>query len=578
MKNSIKKRGQKYLKGITRATFKVEEESREHIKANFIARLPHITNIRLLILEWALLAVALIMLAVTQAFWFRDSYTNDVFSSGGSYTEATYGEVNSLNPLLATTNSEKTLSRLMYATVVTIDRSGHTNIGLAESVQTDDDGKTWKVKLREGLRWSDGEPITNNDLLFTANLIKNPKANTVYNSNLTNVTVSESDDGEVIFVLPVPYADFMSALNFPIIPEHVFKNIDPQALVVNDFSNNPVTSGAFAFNATQLTTDDDEKIFYLSANPYYYGGRPLLGGFVVHTYKDKTEIIDALNAGSVTATAELSGADKDKVNTKQIQIKNSSLNSGAFIFFNTGSSSIKSQSLRAAIRTGLDIEKIRGLVPDSLPLDYPLLESQIELAKYPELQEFDYDAAKAKIKELSGEEPVTITLATVNSGYLPNITNEIAENLKSLGLSVNLSIYEENQEFVKNVISRRNYDILVYEVELGAEPDLLPYYHSSQATGNGLNLSNYRNLLVDDLLLSARTTLNQEQRIKKYESFLEYWVTGVPAIGLYRPNLTYYYNPSVQTFGNDVHLVTALDRFSDITNWAVTRTSKNKTP
>ena len=106
----------------------------------------------------------------------------------------------------------------------------------------------------------------------------------------------------------------------------------------------------------------------------------------------------------------------------------------------------------------------------------------------------------------------------------------------------------------------------------------MPYYHSSQATGNGLNLSSYRNALVDDLLLSARGTLDKEQRVKKYESFLEYWVTGVPAIGLYRPNLTYYYNQNARTFGNNVRLVTALDRFSDISSWAVNKSIKNKTP
>ena len=141
-----------------------------------------------------------------------------------------------------------------------------------------------------------------------------------------------------------------------------------------------------------------------------------------------------------------------------------------------------------------------------------------------------------------------------------------------------ISVYEENQDFITNVISKRNYDILVYEVELGSDPDLLPYYHSSQATAAGLNLSNYHNALADDLLLSARDTLDEASRIKKYESFLEYWVAGVPAIGLYQPNLTYFYNKNVRTFSNDVRLVTALDRFSDINDWAAVKATKNKTP
>ena len=169
-------------------------------------------------------------------------------------------------------------------------------------------------------------------------------------------------------------------------------------------------------------------------------------------------------------------------------------------------------------------------------------------------------------------------MATVNAGFLPNVTQQLAEDLRALGFEVNVSVYEENQEFINNVVSKRSYDILVYEIELGADPDLLPYYHSSQAASTGLNLSNYKNALVDDLLLGARDTMDIGLRTKKYEMFLEYWVNDVPAIGLYRPNLTYYYNKNVRTFNNNVRLVTAIDRFSDVIDWAANKTTKNKTP
>ena len=125
MEKSIKKRGQRFLRKFSRVTNRASEEGKEHIKENVLERISHIKNIRLLILEWALLVFALIMLAITQAIWFGDSYAVDSFSSGGTYIEATIGEVKSLNPLFATTSSEKTLSRLLFATVSTIDYSGH---------------------------------------------------------------------------------------------------------------------------------------------------------------------------------------------------------------------------------------------------------------------------------------------------------------------------------------------------------------------------------------------------------------------------------------------------------------------
>lgn len=576
MKNSIKKRGQRFVRRFSRASVKASEEGKEHIKENLIERFSHIANIRLLILEWSLLVAALIMLAVAQAFWFGNSYAENVFVDGGTYTEATLGEVKSMNPLFANTSSEKVLSKLMFATISTDDYSGHAGTGLAESIRSDESGKIWTVKLREGLKWSDGEPITNEDVIFTANLIKNPTVSSIYDSNLSNVKISENEQGEIVFDLPVSYADFITALNFPVVPKHVLGEADPKTLIENNFSNAPVTSGAFSYNATQISAGE-EKIYYLSANPNYYLGNVMLNSFAVHTFNTKDDIIRAVNAGSVTGTAELTETEADQVTTGQFLVKKSGLNSGAFIFFNTANDVVKNTEMRAAIRQGIDMVKIRASAADDSALDYPLLKSQIELMNYPAIPERDFEAAKAKIAELSGGEALHLEVATVNSGYLPGVTEAIKSELESLGFEVNVTVYEENQEFINNVVSKRSYDILVYEVELGTDPDLLPYFHSSQANSSGLNLSNYRDALVDDLLLGARDATNNEVRVKKYETFLERFVSGVPAIGIYQPNLTYYYNKNVRTF-NDVQLVTALDRFTDINEWAVNKGTKNKTP
>ena len=578
MGNSLKKRGRKFIRRFSSASKKAQREGKEHIKENLFERLSHIRHIRLLIFEWGLLVFALIMLAVAQAFWFGDSYAENTFTSGGTYTEATLGDVNSMNPLFATTSSEKVLSRLMFATISAPDFSGHPKAQLAKSITATEGGKKWVVRLRDNLKWSDGEPITVDDVVFTTNLIKNPAVNTVYSSNLARVKVSVDEENNIVFELPTAYADFISALNIPIVPKHILGENDPKTIMENNFSNSPVTSGPFSFNAVQSNSNEGEKVFYLSNNENYYLGNALLNSFAVHTYGSKDAIINAINSGSVTATAELSGLETKGVMTGQFFERNSSLNSGAFIFFNLSRNSVGDQELRNAIRQGIDLEKIRASAPDTLPLDYPILSSQIGISEYPELPGRDYETAKATIQELAGEEKIHLDVATVNSGYLSSITDTLVGELESLGIEVNVSVYEENQEFITNVISRRGYDILVYEVEFGADPDLLPYYHSSQASTTGLNLSNYKNALVDDLLLGARDTTDESLRIKKYETFLEYWVNDVPAIALYRPNLTYFYNKNVRTFNNDIRLVTALDRFTDVTDWAVNRITKNKTP
>ena len=578
MKNNTRKRGRKFLRKFTRASVKASQEGKEHIKENLLGRFSHIIDIRLLIVEWSLLVIVLVLLAVTQAFWYADSYSENTFVEGGTYIEATLGEVDSMNPLFATTNSERVLSRLMFATLSEIDYSGHPGIGLAKYISPNEDSTVWTMKLKDGLKWSDGEPITNEDVLFTVDLIKNPVVNTVYSSNLSRVKVSENKEGEIVFELPMPYTGFISALNFPIVPKHILSEVDPQTLVEHSFSKTPVTSGPFRFNALQTTSIDGEDIIYLSVNPDYYKGKILLNGFAIHDYLSREEIIDAINTGAVTATAELSEADTERITTSQFSFKNASLNSGTFLFFNTSSEKLRNPELRSAIRQGINLDEIRSIVPNTVALDYPLLSAQISLSNYPEIPKYDLENAKSKINELRPEDYGHINMATINYGYLPNVAEVLKTKLENLGFVVDLTKYEENQEFFSNVISKRGYDILVYEVELGADPDLLPYYHSSQANGSGLNLSNFRNSLADDLLLGARNATDEKMRALKYESFLEIWASTTPAIGLYQPNLTYYYNKNTRSFSSDASLVTALDRFVDVNNWAVSKDTKNKTP
>lgn len=578
MGDTLKKRGQRIVRKFSRASAKVGAEGKEHLKENLIGRLGNVRKIRLLVLEWSLLVTTLVLLAVAQAFWFGESYAVDTYVDGGTYIEATIGRINSMNPLFATTSSEKVLSKLMFATLVANDYSGHPGPELASSVRYDEEGKIWRIHLRDGLTWSDGEPITNDDIMFTIDLIQNPAVSTIFTANLEGVKIREDgESGDIVFELPSAYADFASALTIPIVPEHILKDVPVKTLIEANFSKSPVTSGAFTFNAMQAT-NEDERVVYLTANQNYYLGKPMVNSFAVHAYGNRDDLVTALNSGAVTATAELDGKATESVTTENYYKRSSKINSGVFAFLNNSRGPLGSAEMRRALRLGLNLPAIRAEAPNTEALDFPILNSQITLQSLPSIPTGDETTAREKIEELSNGEKLHLEIATVNSGYLPEVANRLSENLQALGIECSVSTYAESQEFVANIISRRNYDILVYGVELGADPDPLAYYHSSQAKAAGLNLSNYRNSLVDDLLIGARGTMDAQLRSRKYESFLEYWATDVPAIGLYQANMTYIYNKNVRTYADSNALVTTLDRFADIDNWAVNQGTKNQTP
>ncbi len=570
MSNFFKKRGQRLLK-------KASVASERHIKENLFLRLSHVGDVRLYVLEWGLLVFALLMLALTQSFWYSDSYSFSGFGSGGTYTEATLGKVSSLNPLFASTNSEKTLSRLLFSSLTVSDASGHTGNLLASSVRSDETGKIWTVKLKEGLKWSDGEPLTVNDVIFTANLIKNPSVISSYSANLSGVNLKKDDKDNLIFELKASYADFASALNFPILPEHILGGVEPEKLLEAPFSTNPVSSGAFSFNASQTIGTEGESVVYLTENKNYFKKEAYIDSFVIHAYPTVEEIKTALNSGKITATAELLPTDAEEITSKNIYEKQTTINAGTYIFLNTKSPVLKNKSLRKAIQKGIDTEELRSLTSGEPALKYPILKNQVSLSEWPALPERNLEDAKEIVEDAEVSDKV-LSLVTVSTGYFPVLAEDLKAQLEELGFKVSVSVYDPGQDFVVNVITTRSYDLLLYEIELGADPDILAYYHSSQATQSGLNLSNYNNPLADDLILAARETVDDELRSAKYVSFLKHWIEDVPAIGVYQVNISYFFDKNSKTFSEDNSLATAIDRFNDVEYWAIEKTIKNRTP
>lgn len=589
-KVSSPRRKRSFWSRFRRKTEKVGAASAEHLKDNLITRAAAAREVKILILEWSATIFVCLLLASLQAVWFHDSYTTEAAGDGGTFIEATLGDVDSLNPLFASTSSEKALSRLMFEGLTKVDSSGHIGLALAKSVKKSEDAKTWTIELKDNLTWSDSEPLTADDVIFTANAIQ--KSNSSYSSNLTGVEVSKTSDEKIIFKLKNPYVDFDSALTFPILPAHAFESqttsgnegqsanteknqTSATSLEESDFNSNPISSGAYVFNAIQ-TSATGQKTIYLEKNPHYYRGEPRISTFAVRSFNSEDEIAEALESGSVTGSAEIK-AEKAETLAESSSLKLTAANysGGAFLFINT-TGTLNTRALRTALEQGINKSEVRTAAPGASALDYPLLENQIEIKNYPELPTYSKDTAAETLSDAGVEE---LSLATVNSGYLPAVAEKIKSELENLGLKVNLTVYEENQDFIKNIVANRAYDLLLYEIDLGVDPDLMPYYHSSQASASGLNLSNYKNPSVDDLLLTARQTTDPDFRAEKYEAFLEYWVRDVPAIGLYQSRLTYLSAPSATVFNpNTEKLASPLDRFNSIRTWSAIKTTKNRTP
>ena len=568
------------------------EKASQHFSERFIARLKNVAEVRLWVAEWALLVLLVFLLAIVQQIWYNGSFEAEAYTGGGEYSEATLGRVNSMNPLYATTSSEKVLAKLLFANLVSPDVSGHLKNELAKSVTTDEKGKDWTLTLRENLHWSDGEPITADDVIYTIKLINDSSAKTTVSANFSSVEIEKIDDLTVKFIVPGVYTDFVDSLEFPLVPEHILGEVSPALVYENNFSKNPVGSGPFVLNAVQSSqTSGSMQTIYLNRNDNYFKPTTKLNNFTLKTYESSSKIIEAMQNSEVMATAELNAEETQHL-PGDINRRNSLINGGAFAFFNTQSDALKNVKIRQAIATGVNMEEVRADIELAKILDYPILENQLQL-EWPELREHDEAAARKMLQSAGyvyeGEklftqdgEEVPLNLAVrKRSAELVEVAKKFAEQLEILGFAVNLNIYDETQnvaDFFSTVVRQRDYDILFYEVDLGVSADPFVYYSSTQATDSGWNFSNYSNALVDAALLSARSTTNLSLRNVKYESFLKYWVNDVPAIGLYRSSIVYSFSRNTLIYGEDAQLTDALDRFAEVQYWASARKHVNLTP
>jgi ABC-type transport system substrate-binding protein len=135
---------------------------------------------------------------------------------------------------------------------------------------------------------------------------------------------------------------------------------------------------------------------------------------------------------------------------------------------------------------------------------------------------------------------------------------------------------DPTQDVFQNILKPRNYDVLLYQIDIGADPDVYAFWDSTQV--NALNYSNYSNPISDDALASARSRLEPDLRNAKYITFAKEWLQDVPAIGIYQPTAEYVYSSGVQTYNQANTLVSAVDRYADVLQWSVGTHTVYKTP
>ncbi len=503
---------------------------------------------------------------------------------GGTYSEGLLQTPQFLNPILAFNNStDVDINRLVFSGLLKYDKNLELQPDLAESFSVSDDNKIYTFVLKDNIKWHDGESLTADDVIFTIKTIQNPQFNSPHFGKFRDVKIEKIDDKTIKFTLKENFAGFLSSLTLGIVPEHIWGNITPANSRLAEANIKPIGSGPYKFSKIQKETDGRIVSYTLESFDQYYDKLPYIKTVQFKFYANITEALDALQKQNIDGIKFLPFGSKIELSQmKTLNYHTLSIPQYTALFFNQSTNDkLATKAVREALAYAINKEQLVNDIfnNEATVIDGPLLPDSV--GYYPEIKKYNYDTTTAaKLLEDAGwlnmeneqyrkkeNEILEINLTTVDIADTVKVAEKVKEYWENIGIKVNLDIVSRNT-IERDVITPRNYQVLLFGEVLGAEQDPFPFWHSSKRQSPGVNLTNFANKQADSLLEKARLTNNEEDRAKLYKEFQDILIDAMPAIFLYTPHYIYPVHTKIKGI-EQTKINTPADRFNDISNWYI---------
>ena len=522
------------------------------------------------------LAALLSLSALLGLYALEQSLLVTVPAYGGTLVEGEVGSPRFVNPLLAITDADRDLSALTYAGLMGVAGNGTLVPVLASGYSVSGDGKTYTFTIRPNARFSDGTPVTAEDVVFTVERAQDPALKSPEYANWSGVAVNAVDAHTVTFTLAKPYAPFLNLTTLGILPAHLWQNVADEQFPFSNLETNPV--GAGPFRVTSVSHDASGLVtgVTLAENPSYVLGRPYLDGIRFAYFVQQDDLATALGNGSVESAYGLpaNGSSAERTLTAPY--------ARVFgVFWNPSENQAYARiEVRKALSEAIDREGIvrsvlggyaspvMGPVPPGSGIaEAPVPSSASTTATAAatlEANGWTYDG-NARAWQNGKLTLSSITIRTSNVPELKNVASAVQAAWQALGIAVSIELYEPG-DLSQNVIRPRKYDALLYGEVIGRDQDLYAFWDSQEQNDPGLNIALYANKSVDTLLEDARTNPDPSARLADLEQ-IETTIAGdYPAAFIYAPDFIY-------VIPSDLHgvilpqVTTPSDRFATVASW-----------
>lgn len=447
-----------------------------------------------------------------------------------------------LDPRYATDADSDRISALIFDSLARPDRSFILKPELAESWRALDE-RTYLFKLRRGVRFHDGRPLTAADVVYTYRSALDAKNRSPKRGQLRFIdSIEASAPDEVRFRLAAPFAPFFEALTLGIVPQGT--------------APNAARIGSGPFSLKEFL--QGERVA-LRANPSYWGGAPRLAGVVFKVIPDAIVRVLEFRKGTVDLIQNYFEPDMlpwlEKNSHAAVQSDQGT--NFQYIGMNLEHPILKHRAVREAIACAIDRETIIRHLLKGLAIPATGLLSPQHWAYEPEVAPIQYDPERAKrlldeagFPDPDGDGPLPrfkLSFKTTNLDLRKRIAEAFKEQLARVGIELEVRTYEWGTFY--DDVKKGNFQLYSLEWIGVVDPDIyFNLFHSTSIPPDGNNRGRYRNPELDKLLEQGRQEMNQEDRRRTYGAVQQILARDLPYIPLWWWRNVVVMQPSVHDF------------------------------
>jgi peptide/nickel transport system substrate-binding protein len=430
------------------------------------------------------------------------------------------------------------VSRLLFASLVTIDpRTLEIVPDLAESV-TPTSAIEIIVRLKKGLKFSDGSELDAEDVVATFEGVTDPSLRSRYAHIYRRIEqMRVLDPHTVLFTLREPHATFLTDLEMPIV-----RSQDARRRVATPEDPLPVGAGPYRLVARK------PGLLELRANPYWHHGAPIHPSLrLVVIRDDNTRALRMLAGQGDLALASIPPLLLPMFEgDPKFDIRSAPGISTMYLGFQTESPKLADVRVRRAIAHAIDREllvqaKYNGLAD--------VADTWIPRAHWAEAddlptQPFDPPRARALLDEAGFPDPdgpkprMTLVLRTTSERFRQSIARAIAAMLRDVGIDVDVRPSEAAT--LISDLNRGRFEVTLLQVPEVIEPHVLSWFfdssHIPEGDAEGANRWRYRNDDLDGLFELGRTRMERQERRAAYRRVQQVLARDLPVLPLWQPD------------------------------------------